>query len=45
MQFEKVTKLGKFTVQIFVNGIKTFLELLFGELADGVVCGIVINIR
>jgi len=45
MQFEKVSKLGKFTVQIFVNGVKTFLELLLGELADGIMCGIVIDIR
>ena len=45
MQFEKVSKLGKFTVQIFVNGVKTFLELLLGEFADGIVCGIVIDIR
>jgi hypothetical protein len=45
MQFEKVSKLGKFTVQILVNGVKSFLELLLGELADGIVCGIVIDIR
>jgi hypothetical protein len=40
-----VSKLGKFTVQIFVYGVKTFLELLLGELADGIMCGIVIDIR
>jgi hypothetical protein len=45
MQFEKVSKLGKFTVQIFVNGVKTFLELLLCELANGIMCGVVIYIR
>jgi hypothetical protein len=44
MQFEKVSELRKFTVQIFVNGVKPILELLLGELADRVVRGVVINI-
>jgi hypothetical protein len=45
MQFEKVSKLRELTVQIFVYGVETFLKVFLSELADRVVCGVVINIR
>jgi hypothetical protein len=45
MQLKKVSEFCKFAVQIFVNGVKPFLELLLGELADGVMCGVMIDIR
>ena len=45
MYFKKVSKLCKLAVQIFVNGVEALLELFLSELADGVVCGVVINIR
>jgi hypothetical protein len=40
-----MSKLCKLTVQIFVNGVESLLELFLGELADWVVCGIMINVR
>jgi hypothetical protein len=45
MKFEKVSKLRELTVQIFVYGVETILKVLLSELADRVVCGVVINIR
>lgn len=44
MQFQEVSKLGQFTVQVFVHGIKTFLELLLGKLADRVVCRVMVHV-
>ena len=39
-----MSKLCKLTVQIFVNGVEPFLELFLCELADWVVCRIMINV-
>jgi hypothetical protein len=39
-----VSKLCKLAVQIFVNGVESLLEFFLSELADRVVCGVVINI-
>jgi len=44
MQLQQVPKLGELTVQIFIHGIETLLELLLCELADGVVRGVVVDI-
>jgi hypothetical protein len=40
-----VSKLCKLAVQILINGVESLLELFLSELADRVVCGVVINIR
>ncbi len=45
MEFEEMSKLRKFAVQIFINGVEPLLEFFFRELADWVVCGIMINVR
>jgi hypothetical protein len=39
-----MTKLRQLAVQIFVNGIKLFLELFFAHVADRIVCWVVIYI-
>jgi hypothetical protein len=44
VKFEKMAKLRKFAIQIFVDGVEPLLELLLGELADGIMCRIMINI-
>jgi len=44
VQFEKISELRKLTVEIFVNGIEALLELFLGELANGVVGGVMIDI-
>jgi hypothetical protein len=40
-----VAELCEFAVQIFVNSIEPFLELLFGQLADRVMRGVVVDVR
>ena len=40
-----MAKLGEFAVEIFINGVKTFLEFFFGELAYGVMGWVVVHIR
>ena len=37
-------KLRKLAIEIFIYGIKALLELLLGQLADGVMGGVVIDI-
>jgi len=44
VQLEKISELGKFTVEIFVDGVEALLELFLGELANGVVGGVMIDI-
>jgi hypothetical protein len=44
VELEEMSKLCKFAVQIFVYGVEPLLELLLSELADWVVCGIMINV-
>lgn len=39
-----MAKLGEFAVEIFINGVKTFLELFFGELAYGVMRWVVVHV-
>ncbi len=39
-----MAELGKFAVEIFINGVKTFLELFFGELAYGVMRWVVVHV-
>ncbi len=44
MEFEKVSKLRKLAVEILINSVEPVLKLFFGEFADWVVCGIMINV-
>jgi len=44
VEFEEMPELCKLTVQVFVNSVEPLLELLLSELADWVVCGIMINV-
>jgi hypothetical protein len=44
MQLEQMAKLRQLTIQILINGVKALLELLLGQLADGVMSGVVIDI-
>lgn len=39
-----MAELGEFAVEIFINGVKTFLELFFGELAYGVMGWVVVHV-
>ena len=45
MQLQEVSKFCEFTVKILVHRIETLLQLLFGQFTDGIVCGIVVDIR
>jgi len=45
VQFQQVAELCEFAVQVLINSIKTFLELLVRQLADRVVRWVVVNIR
>ena len=40
-----MTELSQLTVQVLIYGIKSFVKFLIREFADGVVRGIVIDIR
>ena len=44
MQLQKVPKLGQFAIQVLINCIKALLKLLLGQLANGVMCRVVVNI-
>ncbi len=44
MQFHKVPKLGQFAIQILINCIEALLKLLLGQLANGVMCRVVVNV-
>jgi len=44
VQLEKISKLSKLNVEIFVNGVEAVLKLFLGELANGVVGRVMIDI-
>jgi hypothetical protein len=39
-----MAKLGELAIEIFVDGVEAFLELLLGKFANGVVRGVVIDV-
>ena len=45
MKLQKVTKLRKLAVEVLVHSVKALLQLLLGQLADGIMCGVVVYIR
>jgi hypothetical protein len=44
VELQQVPVLCKFAVEVFEYSIKPFLQLLLRQLADGVVCRVVIDI-
>jgi len=44
VQLEKISELGKFTVEIFVDGVEALLELFLGGLANVKKNGVMIDI-
>jgi hypothetical protein len=44
VQLQKMSKLCKFAIEIFVNGVKPLLQFLFRQFANGVVGGVVVNV-
>ena len=44
MQFKQMPKLGEFDIKIFVNRIKTLLQLSVRQFANGVVGWVVVHV-
>lgn len=45
MELQEMTKLRKLAIQVLVHGIKSFLQLFFGQLADRIMRRVVIHVR
>jgi hypothetical protein len=39
-----MTKLGELAIQVFINSVKTFLQLLLGQLADRIMSRVVVYV-
>ena len=44
VEFEQMTRLGQLNVEILIHGIEALLKLLVGQLANGVVGGVVVHV-
>lgn len=44
MEFQKVPELRQFTVKIFVHSIESFLQILFSQFTNRIVCRVMVHI-
>jgi hypothetical protein len=45
MKLEQVAELCQLAVQVFIHGVEPLLQLRLGQLADGVVRRVVVDVR
>jgi hypothetical protein len=44
MQFQKMAKFGELAIEVLIDRVKPLLKLPLSQFADGVMCGVVVDV-